>query len=149
MNPPLRSEADRQALLEALADDTITVIATDHAPHTATSKTVEFDYAPFGIVGLETAIPVTLTELVHKGVLTMEQWVAKFTAGPAEVLLMDDYTLANGKCADITVIDPDLEFVIDKNTFRSLSRNTPFDGKKCKGKAVGTMVDGVWVYREF
>lgn len=149
MNPPLRSEADRQALLAGLADDTITVIATDHAPHTATSKTVEFDYAPFGIIGLETAIPVTLTELVHSGILTMSQWVSKFTAGPAEVLMMEDYTLANGKLADITVIDPDLEFVIDKNTFRSLSRNTPFDGKKCRGKAVGTMVDGNWVYREF
>ncbi|MBE6381161.1 MAG: dihydroorotase [Lentisphaerae bacterium] len=149
MNPPLRSEADRLALLEGLADGTITVIATDHAPHTATSKTVEFDYAPFGIIGLETAVPVTLTELVHSGVLTLEQWVAKFTTGPAEVLLMDDYTLADGKVADITVIDPDLEFTVDKNTFRSLSCNTPFDGKKCRGKAVGTMVDGVWVYREF
>ena len=149
MNPPLRSEADRQAVLSALADDTITVIATDHAPHTATSKTVEFDYAPFGIVGLETAIPVTLTELVHTNVLTLEQWVAKFTTGPADVLLMEDYSLADGKCADITIIDTDVEFTIDKNKFRSLSRNTPFDGKKCRGKAVGTMVDGSWVYREF
>lgn len=149
MNPPLRSEADRQALLEGLADDTITVIATDHAPHTATSKTVEFDYAPFGIIGLETAVPVTLTELVHTGVLTLPQWVAKFTTGPADVLLMKDYNLANGKVADITVIDPELEFTVDKNTFRTQSRNTPFDGKKCKGKAVGTMVDGAWVYREF
>ena len=149
MNPPLRSEADRQAILEGLADGTITVIATDHAPHTATSKTVEFDYAPFGIIGLETAIPVTLTELVHTGVLTLAQWVAKFTTGPADVLLMKDYNLANGKIADITVIDPEVEFTVDKNTFRTQSRNTPFDGKKCKGKAVGTMVDGVWVYREF
>ena len=149
MNPPLRSEADRQALLEGLADDTITVIATDHAPHTTTSKTVEFDYAPFGIIGLETAVPVTLTELVHTGVLTLPQWVSKFTKGPAEVLLMEDYSLAVGKTADITVIDPDFEFVIDKSQFRTLSRNTPFDGKKCRGKAVGTMVDGVWVYREF
>ena len=149
MNPPLRSEADRQALLEGLADDTITVIATDHAPHTATSKTVEFDYAPFGIIGLETAVPVTLTELVHTGVLTLPQWVAKFTTGPADVLLMKDYDLADGKVADITVIDPEIEFTVDKNTFRTQSRNTPFDGKKCKGKAVGTMVDGVWVYREF
>ena len=149
MNPPLRSEADRQALLEGLADDTITVIATDHAPHTATSKTVEFDYAPFGIIGLETAVPVTLTELVHTGVLTLPQWVAKFTTGPADVLLMKDYDLAEGKVADITIIDPELEFTVDKNTFRTQSRNTPFDGKKCKGKAVGTMVNGEWVYREF
>jgi len=81
--------------------------------------------------------------------LTMMQYISKFTTGPADVLLMEDYSLANGKIADITVIDPDLEFVIDKNTFKSLSRNTPFDGKKCRGKAVGTMVNGEWVYREF
>ena len=149
MNPPLRSEADRQALLAGLADGTITVIATDHAPHTATSKTVEFDYAPFGIVGLETAVPVTLTELVHTGILTLPQWVEKFTVGPAEVLLMEDYSLSDGHPADITIVDPELEFSVDKNQFRSLSRNTPFDGKKCRGKAVGTMVNGVWVYREF
>ena len=149
MNPPLRSEADRQALIAGLADDTITVIATDHAPHTATSKTVEFDYAPFGIIGLETAIPVTLTELVHTNILTLSQWVAKFTTGPAEVLLKEDYSLANGKVADITVIDTELEFTVDKNQFRTLSRNTPFDGRKCRGKAVGTMVGGSWVYREF
>ena len=149
MNPPLRSEADRQALIRGLADGTITVIATDHAPHTATSKTVEFDYAPFGIVGLETAIPVTLTELVHTNILTLEQWVAKFTTGPAEVLLMDSYDLAPGKVADITIVDPEVEFVIDKEKFRSQSRNTPFDGRKCRGKAVGTMVGGNWVYREF
>ncbi len=149
MNPPLRSETDRQALCEALADNTVTVIATDHAPHTATAKTVEFDYAPFGIVGLETAIPVTLTELVQRGVLTLPQWVAKFTAGPAEVLLMEDYSLAEGHPADITLIDPDLEFTVDSAKFRSKSRNTPFDGKVCRGKAVGTMVDGRWVHREF
>ncbi len=149
MNPPLRSEADRKAVIEGLADGTITVIATDHAPHTATSKTVEFDYAPFGIVGLETAVPVTLTELVHSNILTLEQWVAKFTTGPAEVLLMDSYDLAPGKVADITIIDPEVEFVIDKEKFRSQSRNTPFDGRKCRGKAVGTMVGGSWVYREF
>ncbi|MBO5722854.1 MAG: dihydroorotase [Lentisphaeria bacterium] len=149
MNPPLRSEADRQAVIRGLADGTITVIATDHAPHTATSKTVEFDYAPFGIVGLETAIPVTLTELVHTNILTLEQWVAKFTTGPAEVLLMDSYDLAPGKVADITIVDPEVEFVIDKEKFRSQSRNTPFDGRKCRGKAVGTMVGGNWVYREF
>ena len=149
MNPPLRSEADRQALIAGLADDTITVIATDHAPHTATSKTVEFDYAPFGIIGLETAVPVTLTELVHTNILTLPQWVAKFTTGPAEVLLKEDYSLANGKVADITVIDTELEFTVDKNQFRTLSRNTPFDGRKCRGKAVGTMVGGNWVYREF
>lgn len=148
MNPPLRSAADRQALCEALADGTVTVIATDHAPHTATSKIVEFDYAPFGIIGLETALPVTLTELVHTGVLSLSDWVAKFTRGPAEVLMMNDYSLAEGRPADITVIDPELEFTIDPEQFKSKSRNTPFGGKKCCGKAVGTMVDGRWVYSE-
>ena len=73
----------------------------------------------------------------------------KFTVGPAEVLLMEDYSLSDGHPADITIVDPELEFSVDKNQFRSLSRNTPFDGKKCRGKAVGTMVNGVWVYREF
>ena len=81
--------------------------------------------------------------------LTLPQWVAKFTTGPADVLLMKEYDLAEGKVADITIIDPELEFTVDKNTFRTQSRNTPFDGKKCKGKAVGTMVNGEWVYREF
>ena len=149
MNPPLRSAADRDAVRAGLADGTITVIATDHAPHTATSKMVEFDYAPFGIVGLETAIPVTLTELVHTGILSLPDWVAKFTKGPAEVLMLDDYSLAEGRPADITVVDPDLAFTVDPATFRSKGRNTPFGGKACRGKAVGTIVDGRWVYREF
>ena len=149
MNPPLRSAADRDAVRAGLADGTITVIATDHAPHTATSKMVEFDYAPFGIVGLETAVPVTLTELVHTGILSLSDWVAKFTQGPAEVLMMGDYSLAEGRPADVTVLDPELEFTVDPAAFRSKGRNTPFGGRKCRGKAVGTMVDGRWVYREF
>jgi len=149
MNPPLRSAADRDAVRAGLADGTITVIATDHAPHTATSKMVEFDYAPFGIVGLETALPVTLTELVHTGILTLPEWVAKFTRGPAEVLMMDGYSLADGRNADITIVDPDLEFTVDPATFRTKGRNTPFGGKRCRGKAVGTIVDGKWVYRAF
>ena len=81
--------------------------------------------------------------------LTMPQLISKFTTGPAEVLLKEDYSLANGKVADITIIDTELEFTVDKNQFRTLSRNTPFDGRKCRGKAVGTMVGGNWVYREF
>lgn len=148
MNPPLMSEKHRQALIAGLQDGTLTVIATDHAPHTWTEKTVEFDAAPFGIVGLETALPVCLTELVHKGYLTLPQLLEKMTVGPAEVLLRDIGTLTPGSPADITVIDPDFEFVIDPSTFYTKSRNTPFGGYKAKGCAVMTIVDGVIVFQK-
>ncbi|MBR7121080.1 MAG: dihydroorotase [Lentisphaeria bacterium] len=148
MNPPLRSEDDRQALIEGIADGTITVIATDHAPHTQTAKLVEFDHAPFGIIGLETALPVCFTRLVVPGIITIPQLISKLTAGPAEVLGIRDYSLAAGHAADITVFDPEAEYVIDKNTFRSKSRNTPFDGMKVRGKINLTVVDGRIVYRE-
>jgi len=146
MNPPLRTEEDRQALINALADGAIQVIATDHAPHTETSKKVEFDDAPFGIIGLETALPITLTELYHKGVLSLPEFVAKFTVGPTSILNIADHSLENGHPADITIFDPDFEYVIDKNLFYSKSRNTPFDGWKVKGKVFGTMVCGRLVY---
>ena len=148
MNPPLRTEADRQALIEGLADGTITVIATDHAPHTATSKLVEFDEAPFGIIGLETALPVTLTVLYHTGKLTMTQLIEKFTTGPAEVLGMQDYTLANGNAADIAVFDPEEKYTVDPDTFHSKSRNTPFGGMEVQGKVKMTIVDGKIVFRD-
>ena len=147
MNPPLRSEEDRQALIAGLADGTITVIATDHAPHTATAKLVEFDYAPFGIIGLETALPLCYTELVVPGVLDLPGFIAKFTTGPAEVLGMKNYSLEPGNPADITVFDPNAEYVIDKEQFKSKSRNTPFDGMKVRGKVMMTVVDGEIVYR--
>ncbi|MBO4302975.1 MAG: dihydroorotase [Lentisphaeria bacterium] len=146
MNPPLRSEEDRKALIEALRDGTVTVIATDHAPHTPTAKNVEFDCAPFGIVGLETAVPVSLTELYHKKVLTLSQLVSKFTTGPADVLGLPIGTLQIGRPADITVLDTETEFVVDPSTFRSKGRNTPFGGYKAKGRAAATIVDGKCVY---
>ena len=118
MNPPLRSEDDRQALIEGVADGTITVIATDHAPHTETAKLVEFDHAPFGIIGLETALPVCFTQLVVPGIITIPQLIAKMTVGPAEVLGMENYDLSIGKAADITVFDP--ETVEDRSTFADL-----------------------------
>ena len=149
MNPPLRSEADRMALIEGLRDNTITVIATDHAPHTETEKLVEFDYAPFGIIGLETAIPVTLTELYHKGYLTLPQLISKFTKGPADVLGLPLGTLEVGRPADITIIDTETEFTVDPSTFKSKSRNTPYGGYKAKGRAAGTMVGGTFVHRLF
>ncbi len=147
MNPPLRSEDDRQALLEGLADGTLTVIATDHAPHTRTAKLVEFDNAPFGIIGLETALAVSLTELYHKNVLTLPQFVARLTTGPAEVLGMDSYSLAEGAKADITVFDPEEEYTVDAEKFFSKSRNTPFDGARVKGRVKMTFVAGNPVYR--
>lgn len=146
MNPPLRSEQDRLAVIEGLRDGTITVIATDHAPHTMTRKLVEFDNAPFGIIGLETAVPVTMTELYHKGYLTLPQLISKFTIGPAEVLGIDAGTLSVGKTADITIIAPEREHEIDSNNFYSKSRNTPFNGYQAKGQVVATFVAGRCVY---
>ena len=147
MNPPLRSERDRLAVIEGLADGTLTAIATDHAPHTQTAKMVEFDHAPFGIIGLETAFCLSFTELVSKGVLTIPQLISKFTAGPADILGMADYSLAPGKPADITVVDPEAKWTIDKDKFLSKSRNTPFDGYEVQGQVVMTMVDGKVVFR--
>jgi dihydroorotase len=148
MNPPLRSEEDRKALIAGLADGTITIIATDHAPHTPTAKLVEFDYAPFGIIGLETAVPVCLKELYHSGVLSISDFVAKFTLGPAELLGFSNCGLEAGNAADITIIDTEREFKVDANKFNSKSRNTPFDGMNFKGKAVATIVDGKFVFNE-
>ena len=147
MNPPLRSEADRLAVIEGLADGTLTAIATDHAPHTQTAKMVEFDHAPFGIIGLETALPLSFTELVTKGVLTIPQLIEKFTTGPADILGMKDYSLAVGNPADITVIDPEAKWTVDKNKFFSKARNTPFDGYAVQGQVVMTIVNGKVVFR--
>jgi dihydroorotase len=147
MNPPLRSQEDINALIEGLKDGTITVIASDHAPHTETEKMVEFNYAPFGIIGLETSVPICLTELYHKGHLTLPELIAKYTVGPAEVLGLDIGTLKTGANADITILDIDTEHVIDKNTFKSKSKNTPFHGYKAKGKAVATIVNGKFVHK--
>ena len=146
MYPPLRSEEDRLAVIEGLRDGTITVIATDHAPHTNTAKTVEFDYAPFGIIGLETAVQICLTELYHKQYLDLPALISKFTKGPADVLGMPIGTLENGRPADITILDPEKEGVVDADKFYSKSRNTPFNGYRYKGLAVGTIVDGKCVF---
>ena len=149
MNPPLRSEADREALLEGIADGTVDMIATDHAPHTMTAKMVEFDYAPFGIIGLETAFQICCTELVHKGVLSLPHLISKLTKGPAEVLGLDIGNLKTGNPADITILDVDRDNVIDPASFKSKSRNTPFGGYKAKGCVVGTLVNGKFVHKTF
>ena len=146
MNPPLRSEEDRQALIQGVADGTITAIATDHAPHTATAKLVEFDHAPFGIIGLETALCVTYTVLVDSGIMPLAEYVKRLTTGPAEILRMKGYDLAEGKAADITVFDPEAEYVIDPSKFKSKSRNTPFGGRKVKCRPLLTFVGGKLVY---
>ncbi|MCG6892120.1 MAG: dihydroorotase [Desulfobacteraceae bacterium] len=146
MNPPLRSAKDRQAVREALADGTLDAIATDHAPHSAIEKDVEFDRAANGIIGLETAAAVSF-RLVQEGVLSLSQLVEKWTVRPAGILGLP-CGLAPGSPADITVLDPEKRHTIDASTFRSRSRNTPFDGWECKGKAVLTMVGGRVVYTD-
>ncbi|NUN93533.1 MAG: dihydroorotase [Verrucomicrobiae bacterium] len=146
MNPPLRSRADVEALLEGIADGTIEILASDHAPHCCYEKEVEFDFAPFGIVGLETELGLFLTELVHKKVISLPKMIAMLTVNPARLLGLDLGALAEGAPGDVTVIDPDLEWTVDRETFLSRGRNTPFHGWKLKGRAVATVVGGkiVW-----
>ena len=146
MNPPLRSEADRQALLDGLRDGTIDVIATDHAPHTAQEKEQEFDLAPFGVIGLETALALVMTTLVLPGVLSLKQAIAKMTSEPARILQLQKGRIAEGGDADLTILDPNREWAVDATRFASKSRNTPFHGWQLTGGAVATLVAGkvVW-----
>lgn len=146
MNPPLRSEADRQALFEGLRDDTIDVIATDHAPHTVQEKEQEFDLAPCGVIGLETALAVTLTTLVASGVLSLSRAIAKLSSEPARLLKLSKGQIAEGADADLTIFDPNRDWTVDPATFASKSRNAPFAGWRLKGGAVATLVAGkvVW-----
>ncbi|MDH7600966.1 MAG: dihydroorotase [Armatimonadota bacterium] len=139
--PPLRTSDDVEALKEGLADGTIDIIASDHAPHAQEEKEVEFQDAAFGIVGLETAVPIVITNLVKTGTLTIEQAISKMTAAPAKLLGLSG-GLAVGSAADITVLDPNCEVVINSSTFQSKGRNTPFDGWKLSGKVVATIVNG-------
>ncbi|MFD3262113.1 dihydroorotase [Paenibacillus lentus] len=148
VNPPLRTAHDVEAVIRGLQDGTLDVIATDHAPHTAEEKSRPLDQAPFGMVGLETAVGLTFTNLVHKGKLTAAEAIAKLTVQPAAVMGLQAGKLAPEGEADITVIDPDKEWVVDPKGFRSKSRNTPFDGMRLRGKTVMTMVRGQIVYEE-
>lgn len=145
MNPPLRTWQDVQAVKEGLRDGTIDVIATDHAPHAPQEKQQEFAEAPFGIVGLETALPLTLA-LVEEGVLTLEAAVAKLTVEPAKAFGLAKGTLAPGADADVTLVDPQAQWEVDPARFRSKSRNTPFAGWKVKGRVTTTLVNGRVVY---
>lgn len=146
MNPPLRSERDRAAVIEGLVDGTIDAIATDHAPHAEYEKQWGLDQAPFGVVGLETALGLTLG-LVQQGRLTLQRAMTCLTSAPAAVLGLPRGTLEPGAAADVTLIDPDAFWTVDPERFRSKSRNTPFAGRVLKGQVVRTLVAGRTVYQ--
>jgi dihydroorotase len=146
MNPPLRSAEDIAALKQGLADGTLEAIASDHAPHAVSEKDVEFDYAVTGIVGLETAVSLSLHELYHKGVLALPDLVARFTAGPAGILGLKKGRLAEGSDADLTLLDLEKEVLVDPSKSRSKSRNTPFSGWKLKGAPWMTLCGGRIVF---
>ena len=147
MNPPLRTEADIEALLGGIADGTVEILASDHAPHCPYEKEVEFDQAPFGILGLETELGLFLDLLVHKHrAIDLPRLVELLTVNPARLLKLDRGTLSEGAVADITLIDPDREWTVDREASFSRSRNTPFHGWNLRGRAVRTIVAGrtVW-----
>jgi dihydroorotase len=159
MNPPLRERSDIGAILEGVADGTITVLATDHAPHTADRKALDFESAPFGIVGIETALALYIKALIEPGVIDWPRMIAMMTIEPARLCGLDSLEAGGtrrgglglgrlhvGGAADVTVIDPNLEWTIDAGAFVSLSRNTPFDGWRVRGRAVATVVGGEVVH---
>ncbi len=147
MNPPLREEADRDAMLDGIADGTVDVIATDHAPHHADEKLVEFDRAPFGIVGLETAVPLVFDRLVHAGRIGIRRMIELLSVNPARVFKLPGGSLAEGQPADVTVLAPGHQATIRASALRSKSKNTPFDGWTLRGAVAATIVDGRIVYR--
>ena len=146
MNPPLREAADRDAMLDGLADGTVDVIATDHAPHHADEKLVEFDRAPFGIVGLETAVPLVFDRLVHSGRITLGRMIELLSVNAARVLRLPGGTLAPGAPGDVTVLAPDVPVTVRAAALRSKSKNTPFDGWQLRGGVVATIVGGRVVF---
>lgn len=142
MSPPLRAKEDQDAVITGLQDGTIDALATDHAPHTNEEKLRAFIEAPNGILGFETAVGILFTKLIHTNTLSPNDTLAKLTIEPARILGIDAGTLSLGKAADITVIDPNQEWVVDANQFKSKSRNTPFHGWTLKGRAIITMLNG-------
>ncbi|SFB19303.1 dihydroorotase [Lentibacillus halodurans] len=148
MNPPLRSKADQKALLDGLLDGTIDFIATDHAPHTEAEKVPGFRQAPFGIVGLETAFPLLYTYLVQTEKVTLEQLIGWLTVKPANTFRLPYGVLQEGAAADLTIVNLDKTIVLDKNTFYSKGKNTPFHGWRVQGIPEATIVDGKIVYKE-
>lgn len=142
MNPPLRSIEDVEAVKEGLKDGTIDVIATDHAPHTDNEKDVEFDFAPFGIIGLETALSLSIMELVEKNVISWSALIAKLSANPSNILGLKKGTLKKGAAADIVIIDPVKEYIYTRDSIESKSRNSPFINWALKGRALNVFVNG-------
>jgi dihydroorotase len=142
MNPPLREYRDVEAVIEGLVDGTIEILATDHAPHAPEKKARELDHAPFGIVGLETLLPITIKYLIEPGHLSWSQVIAKLTINPAKLLGIPKGTLRPGSDADVTLIDPEARWTIDADRFRSKSRNTPYDGWNVRGRAHTVIVAG-------
>jgi dihydroorotase len=147
MNPPLRAAADRDAMLAGIMDGSVDAIATDHAPHHADEKMVEFDRAPFGIVGLETAVPIVFDRLVHAGRISLSRMVELLSWNPARLLHLPGGTLSEGAPADVTVLAPDMVTTIDAGRLVSRSKNTPFDRWRLTGAVVATIVAGKVVYR--
>jgi dihydroorotase len=147
MKPPLRAPRDVSAVLEGVANGAIDAIATDHAPHPGSEKMQEFESCPFGILGLETAIGITLEQLVHPGAIGVARMVELFTTGPARILGLDRGTLAKGAAADVTIFSADRAWTYDVNKSFSKSRNSPFDGKTFKGGPVATVVAGEVAWR--
>jgi dihydroorotase len=147
MNPPLRTQHDIDSIIEGISDGTLTILCSDHAPHAAFEKEVEFDQAPFGIVGLETELGLCIDILLHKRkAVSINRVIEMFTVEPAKLLKLEAGTLSIGAKADVTLIDPDLEWTVDALKFNSFSRNTPFHGWKLKGRAVRTIVKGETVW---
>ena len=148
MNPPLRAKEDVAALLEGIADGTIGILCSDHAPHAQFEKEVEFDAAPFGIVGLETELGLFLDLLVHQNkTIDLPRLIEMFTVNPARLLKIDAGTLSAGRAGDVTLIDPELDWTFEAAASQSMSRNTPFNGRKMKGRAVRTIVGGKTVWK--
>ncbi|MBU6410002.1 MAG: dihydroorotase [Verrucomicrobia bacterium] len=148
MNPPLRSAGDREAILEGIADGTLDILCSDHAPHCDYEKEVEFDNAPFGITGLETELALSLMQLVDAGRLSLAGLIARFTVNPARLLNLSKGALSMGADADVTVFDPEQEWIFHRDESASKSRNSPFDGWRLKGRAVAAIVGGKVVWSE-
>jgi len=142
MNPPLRTQEDLEALKAGLRDGTIDVIASDHAPHSFDEKQVEFSQAPFGIIGLETAVALAITELFQKNLLSLAQLIEKLSVNPRRILHLPEIRIAEGEMANLTVFDPAAQWAVDPRTFRSMSKNTPFAGRRLTGRPVGVLNNG-------
>jgi dihydroorotase len=147
MNPPLRTRSDMEAVVAGIQDGTLECIATDHAPHSVEEKDVEFDLAPNGIIGLETALGLAVKHLVKPGLISWSDLVARMANGPASVMNLEMGSLKKGHPADITIIDPELVWTVDVSKFKSKSRNSPYHGHQLQGRAIMTIVDGKVVYQ--